>query len=64
MLKSCIKYLARLAICGVSMKIVSLSSPTIETLVLLGLEDEIVGVTPWCKMYLNNPDKEVVGTYL
>jgi len=31
---------------------------------LLGLEDEIVGVTPWCKMYLDNPNKEVVGTYL
>lgn len=46
------------------MKIVSLSPSATETLVMLGLEDEIVGVTPWCKMYLDNPNKEVVGTYL
>ena len=46
------------------MRIVSLSPSVTETLVELGLEDEIVGVTPWCKMYLRNPEgKEAVGTY-
>ncbi|MEM0026702.1 MAG: ABC transporter substrate-binding protein [Ignisphaera sp.] len=47
------------------LRIVSLSPAVTETLVLLGLEDEIVGVTPWCRMYLNNPvRKEIAGTYL
>jgi iron complex transport system substrate-binding protein len=46
------------------MRIVSLSPAVTETLVLLGLEDEIVGITPWCKMYLTNVNKEVVGSYL
>jgi iron complex transport system substrate-binding protein len=45
------------------MRIASLSPAVTETLVSLGLEDEIVGVTPWCKMYLNDVDKRVVGTY-
>ena len=45
------------------MRIASLSPAVTETLVSLGLEDEIVGVTPWCKMYLNDVGKEVVGTY-
>ncbi|MEL9939616.1 MAG: ABC transporter substrate-binding protein [Ignisphaera sp.] len=47
------------------LRIVSLSPAVTETLVLLGLEDEIVGITPWCRMYLNNPaEKEIAGTYL
>jgi len=45
------------------MRIVSLSPVVTETLVLLGLEDEVVGVTPWCKTYLNDASKEAVGTY-
>jgi len=45
------------------MRIASLSPAVTETLVSLGLEDEIVGVTPWCKMYLNDVDKKIVGTY-
>jgi len=45
------------------MRIASLSPAVTETLVSLGLEDEIVGVTPWCKMYLNDVGKKIVGTY-
>jgi len=45
------------------MKIVSLSSSVTDTLVHLGLEDEIVGVTPWCLPYLSKP-KPIAGTYL
>jgi iron complex transport system substrate-binding protein len=46
------------------MRIVSLSPSVTETLVLLGLEDEIVGVTPWCLPYLKNPHNKVIaGTY-
>ncbi len=45
------------------MRIASLSPAITETLVSLGLEDEIVGVTPWCKMYLNDVSKKIVGTY-
>jgi len=46
------------------MRIVSLSPSVTETLVLLGLEDEIVGVTPWCLPYLKNPrNKVIAGTY-
>uniref|UniRef100_A0A7C4BB63 Fe/B12 periplasmic-binding domain-containing protein n=1 Tax=Ignisphaera aggregans TaxID=334771 RepID=A0A7C4BB63_9CREN len=45
-------------------RIASLSPAVTETLVLLGLEDEIVGITPWCRMYLNDVSKEIVGTYL
>jgi ABC-type hemin transport system substrate-binding protein len=37
------------------MRIISLSPSVTETLVLLGLEDEIVGITPWCRMYLKDP---------
>jgi iron complex transport system substrate-binding protein len=48
----------------VIVRIVSLSPAVTETLVLLGLEDEIVGVTPWCRAYLNDVSKEIVGTYL
>jgi iron complex transport system substrate-binding protein len=45
-------------------RIVSLSPSVTETLIELGLEDEIVGVTPWCRLYLRNPvDKEIAGTY-
>lgn len=48
-----------------TIRIVSLSPAATETLSLLGLEDEIVGITPWCSMYLNNPSgKEIAGTYL
>jgi len=47
------------------MRIISLSPSVTETLVLLGLEDEIVGITPWCRMYLKDPDnKIIVGSYL
>ena len=47
------------------MRIVSLSPSVTETLVLLGLEDEIVGITPWCRMYLERPEnKKIAGTYL
>jgi len=45
------------------MKIVSLSPSVTDTLVHLGLEDEIVGVTPWCLPYLSKP-KPIAGTYL
>jgi len=45
------------------MRIASLSPAVTETLVSLGLEDEIVGATPWCKMYLNDVSKKIVGTY-
>ncbi|MEM3966346.1 MAG: helical backbone metal receptor [Ignisphaera sp.] len=46
------------------MRIVSLSPATTETLSILGLEDSIVGVTPWCRMYLKDRDKTIAGTYL
>ncbi|MCI4456958.1 MAG: ABC transporter substrate-binding protein [Desulfurococcaceae archaeon] len=47
------------------MRIISLSPSVTETLVLLGLEDVIVGITPWCRMYLKDPDnKIIVGSYL
>jgi len=46
------------------MKIVSLSPAVTETLSLLGLEDETIGITPWCKMYLRNSNKDIVGSYL
>lgn len=50
---------------GVDMRIVTLSPSVTETLTLLGLEDEIVGVSPWCRVYLSKAwGKEVVGTYL
>jgi len=45
------------------MKIVSLSPSVTDTLVHLGLEDEIAGVTPWCLLYLSKP-KPIAGTYL
>jgi len=45
------------------MKIVSLSTSVTDTLVHLGLEDEVVGVTPWCLPYLSEP-KPIAGTYL
>ena len=46
-----------------NLKIASLSPIVTETLVLLGLEDEIVGITPYCKHYLNDPSgKIIVGT--
>jgi len=46
------------------MRIVSLSPAISETLSLLGAEDEIVGVTPWCRMYLRKKDIAVAGTYI
>ena len=47
------------------MRIVSLTPVATETLVLLGLEDELVGITPYCKLYLEKPeDKTIVGTCL
>ena len=47
------------------MKIVSLTPVATETLVLLGLEDELVGITPYCRLYLERPgDKTIVGTCL
>ncbi|MEM0372039.1 MAG: ABC transporter substrate-binding protein [Ignisphaera sp.] len=46
------------------MKIVSLSPAVSETLSILGLEDNIVGITPWCRMYLKDENKPIVGTYL
>jgi len=46
------------------LRIVSLSPAVSETLSLLGLEDNIVGVTPWCKMYLKRKEIPIVGTYL
>lgn len=46
-----------------NLKIVSLSPIVTETLVLLGVEDEIIGITPYCKRYLNDPTgKAIVGT--
>ncbi len=47
------------------MRIVSLTPIATETLVLLGLEDELVGVTPYCRVYLRRPeDKAIAGTCL
>ena len=47
------------------MRIVSLTPVATETIVLLGLEDELVGITPYCKLYLEKPeDKTIVGTCL
>ncbi len=47
------------------MRIVSLTPVATETLVLLGLEDELVGVTPYCRLYLSSMEgKTIVGTCL
>ncbi len=47
------------------MRIVSLSPSATETLSLLGLEDEIVGITPWCTMYLKKQAEKIfAGTYI
>ena len=56
-------FLVELLLVGSVMKIVSLSPAITEILVLLGAEDEIVGVTPFCFMWLRDK-KEIIGSYL
>jgi iron complex transport system substrate-binding protein len=47
------------------LRLVSLTPVATEVLALLGLEDNIVGITSYCTMYLsNNMNKEIVGTCL